>query len=88
MPAINPAVVATGPSGLGEQVVEGETGFVVPPGDEDALADALVRVLVHREIAERLGEAGRGRALALFTEDRHVESMLDLYRELLGPSGG
>jgi glycosyltransferase involved in cell wall biosynthesis len=84
------AVIATGPSGLAEQVTEGETGYLVPPGDAAALAQALVRVLGDRAGAERLGAAGRIRALDLFSEDRHVERVLGVFRQLVGgdvPSG-
>jgi glycosyltransferase involved in cell wall biosynthesis len=40
-------------------VNDGENGVLVPPGDAAALADALVRVLRDRELAERIGAAGR-----------------------------
>jgi len=78
------AVVATGPSGLAEQVIDGETGYLVPPSDEAALARMLAHVLGDRAGAERLGAAGRLRALDLFGEDRHVESVLGVFRELVG----
>jgi glycosyltransferase involved in cell wall biosynthesis len=76
------AVVATGGGGLDEQVVEGVTGELVAAGDASALAAALELVLLDRVLAERLGAAGRERALAELSEDRHVERMLDLYGEL------
>ncbi len=52
-------VVATAVGGTPELVLDGETGLLVPPGDVDALADALADVLDDPERARRLGEAGR-----------------------------
>jgi glycosyltransferase involved in cell wall biosynthesis len=52
-------VVASRVGGIPDIVTHGETGLLVPPGDAQALADALVRVLSDRALAERLGAAGR-----------------------------
>ncbi len=76
------AVVATDSGGLCEQVVDGETGLLVPAGDVRGLADALERMLRDRALAERLGAAGRQRALGCFTEDRHVDRLVELYEEV------
>ncbi len=82
------AVVASDAGGLSEQVVDGKTGYTVPPGDPAALADRLLAILRDRELAERLGEAGRQHALAHFTEDRFVESFVTVYRQLLASRAG
>jgi glycosyltransferase involved in cell wall biosynthesis len=78
------AVVASRGGGLAEQVVDGETGVLVPAGDALALARALHSTLVDRELAERLGAAGRRRALAELSEERYVERFLAIYEELAG----
>jgi glycosyltransferase involved in cell wall biosynthesis len=57
------AVVTSRVGDLGTAVVDGETGFVVEPGDVEALAAALERVLADPELAARLGDAGRRRVL-------------------------
>jgi glycosyltransferase involved in cell wall biosynthesis len=54
-------VVASAVSGIPEVVVDGETGWLVPPEDPEALADALGEVLAGPEEARRRGEAGRRR---------------------------
>jgi len=54
-------VVASAVSGIPEVVVGGETGWLVPPEDPEALADALEEVLADAPEARRRGEAGRGR---------------------------
>lgn len=77
------AAVVTGPGGLAEQVIDGETGFVVPAGDADALARALLRICRDRDLAERLGRAGRSRALAFFRQERFVDAFEGQYRALL-----
>jgi glycosyltransferase involved in cell wall biosynthesis len=52
-------VVGSRVGGIPDLVNDGENGVLVPPGDAAALADALVRVLRDRELAERIGAAGR-----------------------------
>ena len=57
------AVVATTAGGIPEVVVDGETGFLVPPRDHEAMADAIVRLLKDDALRRRMGEAGpRARA--------------------------
>jgi glycosyltransferase involved in cell wall biosynthesis len=51
-------VVATTVGGLPEMVENGRTGFCVPPRDEKALADAIVRLLTDRALAEKFGANG------------------------------
>ena len=46
-------------SGIPEAVADGETGFLVPPGDEDAIAECVVRLARHPTDARRMGAAGR-----------------------------
>jgi glycosyltransferase involved in cell wall biosynthesis len=52
-------VVASSVGGIPDIVEDGETGLLVPPGDADALAEALVRVLSDGALAARLGSAAR-----------------------------
>ncbi|MFN0043911.1 MAG: glycosyltransferase family 4 protein [Alphaproteobacteria bacterium] len=61
-------VVATDIRGSREEVVEGETGLLVPVGDEAALAHALARLARDPDLRERLGAKGRARALGLYDE--------------------
>jgi glycosyltransferase involved in cell wall biosynthesis len=57
--ALSLPVVASDAPGLRESVRDGETGILFSCGDEQALADAVASLLVHRELRERMGEAGR-----------------------------
>jgi phosphatidylinositol alpha-1,6-mannosyltransferase len=59
-------VVATNVGGVGEAVVDGETGVLVPQNDVATLADELRRLLSDPALRSLLGEAGRDRALRDF----------------------
>jgi glycosyltransferase involved in cell wall biosynthesis len=72
-------VVASDVSSLPELVADGETGLLVPPGDAQALALAAGRALEERE---RLGAAGRNRALREFSVSRMADKTVALYRSL------
>ncbi|MBP0443315.1 glycosyltransferase family 4 protein [Roseomonas sp. SSH11] len=71
-------VVATRIGGPREQVLDGETGLLVPPGTVEPLAAALNTLAGDAKLRARMGEAGRARALDLYDEKRVVERTLDL----------
>jgi glycosyltransferase involved in cell wall biosynthesis len=81
-------VIASAVGGLPEIVADGETGIIVPPGDADALADAIVALAADLERAARMGESGRERALAEFTPERSVRRIEELYVDALGDDRG
>lgn len=58
--------VATAVGGIPDVVEHDVTGLLVPPGDDAALADAIVRVLDDPALAKRLGDAARARARERF----------------------
>ena len=70
-------VVASDIRGPQEQVVEGETGLLVPMGDAGALRDAIARLAADPDLRRRMGEAGRDRAVELFDETKTVAHALD-----------
>jgi glycosyltransferase involved in cell wall biosynthesis len=75
-------VVATRVGGVPELVADGETGMLFEPGDPEAAAAALQRVLGEREWARGLGEAGRERVLREFDRERMVRDTSALYDSL------
>jgi len=79
-------VVASDAGGLPEVVADGQTGFVVPKGEVGALADAMDRLLGDPALRERMGKAGRVRALERFDWDRTVEQLDQVYDRVLGRS--
>ena len=76
------AVVASNSGGLTEIVRDRQTGILVPPGDEVALAEALVLLLRNRDLAEKMGRAGREVALTHFSETTSVDKFTRLYEML------
>jgi glycosyltransferase involved in cell wall biosynthesis len=80
-------VIGTSVGGVPEVISVGETGFIVPPRNADALARALTPLLDSPELRERMGKAGRQRVLRHFQECDMVRRTLELYRDLLGSSG-
>lgn len=76
-------VVATDVGGNREAIVEGETGFLVPPGDSSALADRILTLLENRPLAKTMGMAGRKRIETYFTLDQMVAETEAFYERLL-----
>jgi glycosyltransferase involved in cell wall biosynthesis len=77
-------LVATDAGGVPEIVVDGETGLLVPPGQPDALAAALARLLSHRAEATAMGQQGQQRARSLFAIESHVAAIEGVYHSVLG----
>lgn len=76
-------VVATDVGAVAEEIAEGETGYVVPALDVDAISAALGRLVADGPLRARLGAAGRERALARFSADRVVANRLRAYEAAL-----
>ncbi|MGH9862831.1 MAG: glycosyltransferase family 4 protein [Candidatus Acidiferrales bacterium] len=76
-------VVATRVGGVSELVEDGKTGLLVPPGDSVALTRAIRQLLDDRALAQRMGRAGRERALKEFTLERMLSETQRLYEDLL-----
>jgi glycosyltransferase involved in cell wall biosynthesis len=79
-------VIATPVGGIPEVVTDGIEGRLVPPGDIDALAAALDRVLSDEEERRRMGMAGRTKAENVFSSARIVPLIEGLYRQLGAPT--
>ena len=77
-------VVCTDAHGLQENIADGETGFAVPRRNPNALADKLERLAQDADLRQRMGEAGRRRALARFRLEDQAEAFSRLYSTLLG----
>jgi len=76
------AVVASCTGGLLEIVEDGVTGSLVPPGDVNALARAIVQLLRNRDRAESFGRAGREAALTRLGESQYVDGFVHLYESM------
>jgi glycosyltransferase involved in cell wall biosynthesis len=80
-------VVATRVGGLPDMVVPGETGLLVAPRDEAALAGALEELLRDPQRARSMGQRGRERRRSEFDLDGVVGRIEELYTELLRETG-
>ena len=76
-------VVGAAAGGIPELVQPGKTGLLTPFGQVDALANALRTLLRDRQLAQRLGSAGREQVLARFTWDRTYARLRAIYEQLL-----
>ncbi len=84
--ALGLPIVATRVGGVPEIVEDGGTGVMVPPGDPDAFAAALLRLLADPALARELGGAGRRRIAARFEAGEAAARYAAVYREVLGAS--
>jgi len=79
-------VVAGNSGGVPDAVQDGETGFLVPPEDPAALADAICRLLGDATLATRLGENGRRAVETHFNWDRVVRDLREIESQVVaGP---
>jgi glycosyltransferase involved in cell wall biosynthesis len=76
------AVVASSCDGIPEDIDDGVTGLLVPPGDERALAEALRRLLLDPELRDRLAAGARALYLDRFTAARFSAALGAVYDEL------
>ena len=79
--AMGVPVIATRVGGSVDQVAEGETGFLVPPGDPAALAEKLGVLMDSQELRERMGRAGPLRIERHFRLEDMVRKLEILYAE-------
>jgi glycosyltransferase involved in cell wall biosynthesis len=80
--AAEKAAVATAVGGVPEVLADGETGFLVPSRDAEALAERIVELLTERALRDRMGRAALARARRLFTVDRMVEETAGAYERV------
>ena len=76
-------VVGTDVNGINELVINGETGFLVPPKDPAALADGIEKLVRDPDLRRRMGEAGRLRITREFSLENMVRSYEHVYKELV-----
>jgi glycosyltransferase involved in cell wall biosynthesis len=76
-------VVSTAVGGVAEVVEDEATGFLAPSGDDAGLAAHVLCLADDPALRQRLGEAGRRRARAVFSEDQMQGRYDELYREML-----
>ena len=75
-------IVATSAGGIPEVVVDGTTGLLVPPRDHEAMAEAIVRLLLDERARRSMGAAGTVRVREHFSAERMVQDTLAVYRRV------
>lgn len=78
--AVRP-VVASAVDGTVEIVLDGKTGFAVPPAEPARLAEAILRLLRDPELRRAFGEAGRKLVLENFSEEQQIRKTEEFYLE-------
>ena len=80
-------IVTTNTRGCRDVVEDGVSGFLIPPKDSDALANAIEKLLDDDDLRKRMGDAGRQFAVRKFDENLICERVLAVYEELLKAKG-
>lgn len=81
--AASRAVVATDVGGAREAILEGETGYLVPSGDDTAMAERIISLLNDPQRTREMGERGRRVVKEKFSSEAQLERTKKLYDELL-----
>jgi len=76
-------VVAYPLDGTPEVVIDGQTGFLIPPGDHAAATEALLRILSDDTLAARMGQAGRALVKDKFPWQKMSEILIRDYEKFL-----
>jgi glycosyltransferase involved in cell wall biosynthesis len=76
-------VIASSVGGVPEIVLDGETGFLVPPGNVSALRERIAQVISDERLAKTMGDNAREHVLARFTWEKVAERCLAAYSDRL-----
>jgi glycosyltransferase involved in cell wall biosynthesis len=85
--AIGLPVISTTVGSIPDVVIDGETGFVVPPRDAAALADRIARLLDDDELRSRMGVQGRAMVERCYSLERMLDRMEGVYDRLIHAPG-
>lgn len=80
-------VVSTLHAGIPSVVLDGRTGFLVPEGDVEGMAEAMIRLAENPQLAAAMGAAGRTHALAHHTLERHLTDLATTLRQVMVAQG-
>lgn len=80
-------VVVANVGGLAEIVADNHSGLIVPPADVEATADALEKLVLDKELREKLGKNGREIVKEKYFWDENVKIMLNIYEKVISENG-
>jgi glycosyltransferase involved in cell wall biosynthesis len=81
--AMGKPTITTPVQGIPEVVINEKTGFLIPPKDPKALSDALLKIFRDKEMAKKMGEAGRRVVEEGFSADKAAKRLEGVYDQLL-----
>lgn len=79
------AILTTTTPGCRDFVREGREGYLTPPGDAEALADAILRLADEPDLVARMGAAARARLYDGYTSAQVTAAFVALYDEMMAP---
>ncbi|MEL6381815.1 MAG: glycosyltransferase family 4 protein [Cyanobacteria bacterium J06626_18] len=80
-------VLTTQIAGVPELVEHGESGWLVPPGDQQSLADSLAMLVEDTDLRKRLGESGRAKVASDFNVETEAKKLADIFRQTIVGEG-
>jgi len=84
--AVGRPVITTDVKPISDPIENGVTGYLVPPGDSDALASAILSVLRDRQGAEEIGAAGRRSVIANYSWGLVAKELVGIFQDVLDSS--
>jgi len=82
--SVGTPVIATRSGGCSDMIVDGETGFLVPVKDPDALARSIISLMDSPDLRTTMGQKGYQRLVNHFSHENYVQKMSDVFTELAG----
>lgn len=79
-------VIVTENTGMADLLTDGQNGYVIPPGDADAIAERIEHLYANPDERERIGEEAR-RTAEQYDWNRYIDEMSDFLRAEMGSSG-
>lgn len=79
-------VIASDVGGISELIIDGDTGFVVPPGSVKAMQKAILRLVTDESLSHSMGRAGRTRYEQHFSLRKMTQPTIALYQSVAGNS--
>ncbi len=76
-------VIGTSGSGMSEFLGDGTAGFLYPVGDVERMAKGCLQILTNQELSQKIGKAGRKRAIEEYNEQSIVDRYEELYRTVV-----
>jgi D-inositol-3-phosphate glycosyltransferase len=80
-------VIGSNVGGIKHTVVDGVTGYLVPPRDPEALAERIALLLRHRRLLRQFARRSVARAYQAFTWERIASQIADVYEAVAPPDG-